>query len=86
MTLTDKPLERLHGEVLLIHGLDDDMIPYTESVALANALSGHAHNLYVVDGLMHVDLEPGLLDSITLWRAVDRLLTLRDMSRTTKSR
>lgn len=85
LTLADKPLEHLHGEVLLIHGLDDDMIPYTESIALSKALADQPHHLYLVDGLIHVDVEPGLLDSITLWRAVDRLLALRDMPRAAKS-
>ena len=81
LTLTDKPLARLRAEVLLIHGLDDDMIPYTESIALSEALGSQPHSLYLVDGLMHVDVEPGLLDSLTLWRAVERLLTLRDTPR-----
>ena len=60
-----------------MHGRDDPIIPYSESVALAAAAP--RADLYLVDGLAHVTLELRDLDDVlTLWRAIHRLLELRD--------
>lgn len=67
---------RLHARLYLVHGRDDSIIPYTESVALAAAAPDA--ELYLVDGLMHVDMAPGLGDSLTLLAAAYALLLERD--------
>lgn len=71
-------LSVLDARLILLHGRDDAIIPYTESVALAHATAGRA-SLYVVDSLTHVDLAPsGLGDSLLLWQAAYLLLQERD--------
>jgi len=64
--------------LVLVHGRDDRIIPYTESAALAAAAGADAH-VYLVDSLAHVDLAlGGIGDAITVWRAIYRLLSERD--------
>ncbi|HUI18882.1 MAG TPA: alpha/beta hydrolase [Alphaproteobacteria bacterium] len=78
LDLRGADLTALHAQVLLIHGRDDAIVPYSESVALAQALGARAH-LYLLDHLAHAALEPGdLADGWRLWRAAGRLLALRD--------
>lgn len=72
-------LRALQATLILLHGRDDRIIPYTESLALVRAAPPGRACLTVVDNLAHVDLEPpGLIDRLRLWRAAYRLLTLRD--------
>ena len=71
-------LTRLRARMIILHGYDDDIIPYTESVALARSFQPGQARLYLVHGLMHVDLEPRLMDSYRLWRAVSALLHERE--------
>ncbi len=79
LDLDRRDLSGLTAHLILIHGRDDAIIPYTESVALAAAAAPDRASLYLVDGLAHVDLRPaGLSDTLTLWRAVYRLLSERD--------
>jgi len=67
------------AKILLIHGRDDKVIPYSESLALAAAAGEGKAELFLVDNLAHVDLGPGSLDDqFTLWRAAYRLLEERD--------
>ena len=78
LDLADKDLSGLHAQVLLIHGRDDAIVPYSESLALAKALAPRAH-LYLLGRLAHASLTPGdLADAWRLWRAAVRLLSLRD--------
>jgi len=78
LDLADKDLFSLRARLLLIHGYNDNIIPYSESVALTAAMpEGQAH-LFLVDGLAHVDLEPGLGSRFLLWRAIYLLLVERD--------
>ncbi len=78
LTLADKDLSRLKARLILIHGYDDNIIPYTESIALAGAVSEGQARMYLGNGLIHVDIEPGLSSTWRLWRAVDALLAERD--------
>jgi pimeloyl-ACP methyl ester carboxylesterase len=78
LDLANKDLTLLDARLLLIHGYDDSIIPYTESIALAAALPKEQARLYLVDGLAHVDLEPGLRSRFRLWRAIHALLVERD--------
>ncbi len=79
LDLDRRDLTGLAAQLILIHGRDDAIIPFTESVALAAAAAPDRASLFLVDGLAHVDLRPaGLSDALTLWRAVYRLLEERD--------
>lgn len=74
-------LTRTRSRFILVHGYDDDIIPYTQSEALAQQLPAGAARLYLVNGLQHVDLEPGLIDTFRLWRAISALLREREATR-----
>ncbi|MEE8623188.1 MAG: alpha/beta hydrolase, partial [Alphaproteobacteria bacterium] len=77
LDLKKQDFSKLAARLILVHGRDDAIIPYSESEALA-AVAPRA-DLYVVDSLAHVDLGlGGLVDTIVLWRAVYRLLAERD--------
>jgi hypothetical protein len=78
LDLRRRDLAALAARLLLLHGRDDAIIPYTESAALAAALPERT-TLYLVDSLAHVDLGPaGLADTLALWHAAYRLLEERD--------
>ena len=79
LDLSRAELARLKAELILLHGRDDVIIPYTESLALAAAVPADRLTLCLVDNLAHVRLGPGgLLDSYRLLAAAYRLLSLRD--------
>lgn len=79
LDLKPRDLSGLEVPLLLIHGRDDPVIPFSESAALAAALPDGQADLYLVDNLAHVELGPaGVGDALTLWRAAYRLLTERD--------
>ena len=69
----------LRAKLFAIHGRDDPVIPYSESMALAAAVGDDRARLALVDHLAHVDLtSPSLGDLLTLWRVVYEILELRD--------
>lgn len=81
LDLANKDLGRIRARLILVHGSGDDIIPYTESMALAAAFPPDQVDLYVVGGLGHVDLEPpGLYDLWRLWQAADAVLAIRDQT------
>jgi hypothetical protein len=64
---------------LLLHGRDDDIIPPSESVALAGALGETRARLILLDSLAHADLGlDSLGDAYRMWRAARWLLAARD--------
>ena len=77
LNLAGRDLSGLQARVILVHGKDDAIIPYTESVSLAAALPAGTARLFVVEGLSHVDIRPEVLDKWTLVRAVRALLAER---------
>jgi pimeloyl-ACP methyl ester carboxylesterase len=78
LDLSRRDLSQLDAHLLLVHGRDDPIIPSTESEALAAATPDDTA-LYLVDSLAHVELSPaGVVDGWKLWRAIYRLLALRD--------
>lgn len=77
LNIANRDLTALKSRMILIHGYDDDIIPFTESIALARALPPDRRTLCLVRGLMHVDLEPRLADTYRLWRAISALLRER---------
>lgn len=73
----EQPMDGLRGHLLLLHGRSDNVIPYTESVALAESVpAGHA-DLFIIDGLAHVDLQPTAGDVGILMEMIDALLDQR---------
>lgn len=72
-----RDLSRLHARLFLVHGRDDRIIPWTQSLALSRAVP--RAELVLLDNLNHADLAPGRWsDAYILWRAVVLLLEERD--------
>ena len=71
-------LEDAAAHLILIHGRDDTIIPYSESVDLERRLGRDRSSLYLVDGLWHVDADFSLQDKWVLWDAAIELLEIRD--------
>lgn len=67
----------LRADVILLHGRGDNLIPYTESVALAEALPADRVQLFLIDGLAHVDFRPQAQDIPQLLDAMAALLAQR---------
>jgi pimeloyl-ACP methyl ester carboxylesterase len=78
LNLARRDLSKLKARLILVHGYDDNLIPYTESVYLARALPRKQVRLSLVRGLFHVDVEPSLPDKVGLLRVVYSLLRERD--------
>jgi dienelactone hydrolase len=70
-------LSQLRARVILLHGRSDNLIPYTESIALADALPANQVQLFVIDGLAHVDFRPKAHDVPQLLGAMEALLAAR---------
>ena len=69
----------LEATLFLVHGRDEQIIPFTESIALDAAAPDRQAELYVVASLAHVDLAPlSVMDFLALWRAAYRMLSVRD--------
>ncbi len=77
LNLANKDLSRLRARLILFHGTDDAIIPYTESMALAAAVPSGQPELFLIDGLAHVNVRPLKLDRRTSWRAIGALLAQR---------
>ncbi len=73
-------LTALGARLILVHGEDDPAVPYTESLALAQAVAPGGADLYLLDGLDHVDFrsEIGLGDQLILLDAAQAVLAERD--------
>ncbi len=80
LDLASRDLARLHADLILIHGRNDPLVPYTESVDLARAADGAKAYVYLLNGLDHVDLRGlGPSDIVALLGAAYRVLLERDM-------
>jgi len=75
LNLASYDLSGLKAKVILMHGRDDDVIPYTESISLAAAFPKDRVNLYLLEGLHHVDRDFRGLDLWHSWLAMQDLLT-----------
>lgn len=78
LDLAARDLSGLRADFILVHGLDDDIIPYAESVSLAGALPPGRSRLFLLEGLHHVDRELRGLDAWRMWRALQAVLAQRD--------
>ncbi|MDX2456569.1 MAG: alpha/beta fold hydrolase, partial [Gammaproteobacteria bacterium] len=70
-------LSRLRADVILLHGRGDKLIPFTESIALAGALPASQVQLFLIDGLAHVNFRPKAHDVPQLLGAMEALLAER---------
>ncbi len=70
-------LSRIAAHAILLHGRSDNLIPYTQSLALARALPPDRVQLILIEGLAHVDLRPRSEDVPQLIQAVQALLDQR---------
>jgi pimeloyl-ACP methyl ester carboxylesterase len=78
LDLKGRDLAAIQGPVFIIHGRDDRVIPYSESVELAKALGARAH-LSLLDHFAHVGAGArSFTDSLALWRATTAILEERD--------
>lgn len=77
LNLANKDLAVLGARLILLHGTDDRIIPYTESLALAAAVPPGRSELFLIDGLAHVNTQPFGLDRHAMWRAIGSLLAQR---------
>ena len=76
LSLKNRDLSHLAGRLLLVHGREDSMIPYTESMALASAVPGS--QLFLIDGFSHIDADSvGLTGQLQLIDAMQALLERR---------
>ena len=73
----EQPMNSLHARLLLLHGRGDNIIPYTESIALAESVPDGRADLFIIDGLAHVDLQPTAGDVDILLEMVNALLDQR---------
>lgn len=85
LDLSSLEFSGLDAHILLIHGRDDPMIPFTASRALAQRVdeAGGQAALFVLESLHHVEWSAATLahrigDGLKLWRAAYALLAQRD--------
>jgi alpha-beta hydrolase superfamily lysophospholipase len=79
-------LSQLRADVILLHGRGDNLIPYTESITLAAALPASQVQLFLIEGLAHVDFRPKAHDVPQLLGAMEALLAARMPLRKTGGR
>ena len=73
----EQPMGAINATLLLLHGRGDNIIPYTESIALAGAVPPDRSRLFIIEGLAHVDLQPTYADVDVLLEMVEALLAER---------
>jgi fermentation-respiration switch protein FrsA (DUF1100 family) len=78
LDLSPLPLDRLTSRFVLRHGLDDPVVPASESEALAAALPANRVELFLLDRFNHIDPQAaGWLDRLRLVSAVEAVLAQR---------
>lgn len=71
-----RDLSALEGRLVLVHGQHDPVIPFSESLHLADAVAGT--RLFLIPGFSHVEPEEtGLAGRLAMIRALRALLALR---------
>ena len=69
MSLVDKPLQDLRARLILVHGMDDNLVPYPESIALTRAVPPGQARLYLIHRvLIHVEFDQAPWTSWRFWR------------------
>ncbi len=73
LTLDNKGLQRLTARLLLVHGRNDRLIPYPESLALGNAVAPGQARVFILNRILgHVDLTLSHFFSLRFWRDEQR--------------
>jgi hypothetical protein len=68
LTIADKDLGRLPARLILVHGKNDPLIPYSESIALARAAAPSRSHVIIVNHVLgHVDVGFSRLLSVQFW-------------------
>jgi hypothetical protein len=78
LDLAGRELSAVDAQFILVHGFDDTVIPYTESLSLARALPSDRVQVFLLEGLHHVDQDVGGLDAWRMWRALQAVMAQRD--------
>lgn len=79
--LADKDLSQFHAQLIMVHGMNDNIIPYSQSMALRDAIPPGQSRLYLLKNWHHVDpQDDGVFDAWQMFRALYRLLELRDIT------
>jgi fermentation-respiration switch protein FrsA (DUF1100 family) len=72
-------LSKLRGHIILVHGLGDTFVPYSESQSLAASASAARVSLFLVDDIGHVEFNAvNVANAWTMWRAICELLDERN--------
>lgn len=74
LDLSARDLQVIKARFILVHGLDDDLIPYGESIGLATALALGQARVFLLGGLLHVDIAPQFADGWRMWCALHAML------------
>jgi len=78
LDLARHDLDCLSAAVMLVHGRHDDVVPFTESEALAARLPAERVHLFVLDALAHVRFDRASLDAGELLPMAEAILELRE--------
>lgn len=71
-------LGKLRGHLILVHGREDPMVPYSESIALAQAATRARSSLFVVGDIGHIEFDAvSAVNGWRMWRATLALLDER---------
>ena len=74
---SSRDLSQIKAQVILLHGRGDTMIPYTESIAIAQALPKEQVTLFLIEGYAHTNVKPKRQDLPQLLGAMDLLIQQR---------
>ena len=80
LNISNKDLTQLKARLILLHGTDDNIIPFTESIALSSAIANDQADLFLIDGLAHVNVHPEKLNKWAMLRAIEALLNVRNIN------
>ncbi|QJE73331.1 alpha/beta hydrolase [Aerophototrophica crusticola] len=79
LDLSKRDLKALPARLVLVHGKDDPVIPWTESVSLAAATDPARTDLFLIGKMGHTEVGGiGLSDALDLWRAISAVLGERE--------
>lgn len=77
LNLANKDLKQLKAKLILVHGKNDNIIPYSESIALAAALGHEQAQLFIIEGMTHIDVISRDFDQRRMWEAIRAFLSLK---------
>ncbi len=76
LTLRGRDLSHLTGRLILIHGREDPLVPFSESLALSRAVPGT--ELFLIDGFSHINPRSvGVIGKLQLADAIQAILARR---------